>query len=191
MSLFRRGVFLGVPLVMLSACGDKANTDDQPALGDLGKTNPIKAVVHIESPKFANLLQLRGMVGKGHLIIKESEQLANQKIENTSWCTSLPIRLAAGGIGYTSALQTPTSENSRIRLAIYSNDVVRKLKKGEEIVSEEYRVTRPIDDQLGDIRIQSGLESMDSFVLNPGEWSWFSMFRNEKQRVSCDISNKA
>ncbi|MCV2403596.1 hypothetical protein OFY17_12005 [Marinomonas sp. C2222] len=191
MSLFRRMIFLGVPLVVLSACGDKANTAESLALGDMSQMDQIKAVVHIESPKSANLLQLRGVVGKGHLIFKGGDQLANQSMENTNWCTSLPVRLAAGGIGDTSSLQIRTSENNEIRLAIYSDDVIRKLKKGDEIVSEDYQITNLFDDQLGDIRIESGLESTDGFVLNPGEWSWFSMFRSEKQRVSCDISNKA
>jgi len=134
----------------------------------------IKAVVLIESPKMGSLLHLRGIVGKGKLIIRQEDKVN---------CVSTPIRLAAGDFG---GSDIAFYSIDVIRLVIYCDEVVNKLISGDEVVSEGYHVTYQGKLPHGDINIVSGLSPSYGFVLNPGEWSWSSLFGSGKETVSCD-----
>ena len=144
----------------------------------------IKAVVYIDSPKAGTLLQLRGIAGKGVLIFQEASTKQSRDL-----CVSAPIRFAAGDFGgSTVGIQSTEA----IRLVIYSDNVAEKLKAGDEVVSEDYDITDQNDARLGDIKIESGLTLSYGFVLNPGEWSWSSVFGLDRKTVDCEamLSNK-
>jgi hypothetical protein len=168
-------------LLSVSACSSEVKNADQ---NDLAFLDNIKAVVYIESPKVGTLLQLRGIAGKGVLIAKKD----NRQEEQTA-CVSSPIRFAAGDFGGDSiGIQSVES----IQLLIYSNKVAEKLIAGDEVVSEHYVITDQNDALLGDIKIESGLTLNYGFVLNPGEWSWSSVFGLDHEKVDCEamLTNK-
>ncbi|OPX56047.1 hypothetical protein SAMN02745127_00096 [Oceanospirillum multiglobuliferum] len=163
---------LGYFLVLLSTSG--CTSADSAVEQNLSDSTNVKGVVYIASPKVGTLLQLRGIAGKGLLIVRQ---------QNTERCMASPIKLAAGDFGGTSiAINT----NTPIRLLIYSDEVVSKLRAGDEVVSESYKVTDQSEASLGDIKIKSGLTLSYGFVLNPGEWSWASFFGNEDKTVHCE-----
>ena len=165
-------------LLSLAACSNdtksSVNSNQEWADG-------IKAVVYIESPKVGTLLQLRGIAGKGVIIVKNDKQSAGQTA-----CLSSPIRLAAGDFGGASiGIQTAKP----IRLYIYSNKVKAELMAGDEVVSEDYVITDQTDPTHGDIKIESGLTLSYGFVLNPGEWSWSSVFGLDYVEEGCGLLN--
>lgn len=167
-------------LLSVSACSSEAKNTNE---SNLAFSDNIKAVVYIESPKVGTLLQLRGIAGKGVLIAKKD----NRHEEQTT-CVSSPIRLAAGDFGGDSiGIQSVEP----IRLLIYSNKVAEKLIAGDEVVSEHYVITEQSDAQLGDIKIESGLIPSYGFVLNPGEWSWSSVFGLDHDEVDCELLNNS
>ena len=153
---------------------------------DISAPSEIKAVVYIASPKVGTLLQLRGIAGKGVLVFREeSVRRAIVKQQGNTHCISAPIRFAAGDFGGSAiGIQSINS----IRLLIYSDKVANKLIAGEEIVSEDYDITDQSDARLGDIKIESGLTLSYGFVLNPGEWSWSSVFGLDQKDVDCEPS---
>ncbi|QUX94195.1 hypothetical protein C0J08_01720 [Marinomonas sp. CT5] len=162
-------------LLSLAAC---SNDTKSSVNGNLEWTDGIKAVVYIESPKVGTLLNLRGIAGKGVIIVKNDKQSAGQTA-----CLSSPIRLAAGDFGGAS-IGIQAAEP--IRLYIYSNKVKSELMSGNEVVSEDYVITDHSDAKLGDIKIESGLTLNYGFVLNPGEWSWSSVFGLDQESVLCE-----
>ncbi|WP_421848061.1 hypothetical protein [Marinomonas sp.] len=162
-------------LLSVSACSSEAKNTNE---SNLAVSDNIKAVVYIESPKVGTLLQLRGIAGKGVLIAKKDNRLEEQAA-----CVSSPIRFAAGDFGGDSiGIQSVEP----IRLLVYSNKVAEKLIAGDEVVSEDYVITAQSDAQLGDIKIESGLTLSYGFVLNPGEWSWSSVFGLDHEDVGCE-----
>lgn len=167
-------------LLSVSACSSKAKNTNE---SNLAFSDNIKAVVYIESPKAGTLLQLRGIAGKGVLIANK-----DNRQEGQTTCVSSPIRLAAGDFGGDSiGIQSVEP----IRLLIYSDKVAEKLIAGDEVVSEHYVITEQSDAQLGDIKIESGLTPSYGFVLNPGEWSWSSVFGLDHDEVDCELLNNS
>ncbi|MBD5770873.1 hypothetical protein [Marinomonas colpomeniae] len=139
----------------------------------------IKAIVYIESPKVGALMYLRGIAGKGELISRSSLE----KQQDNTRCISAPIRFAAGDFNGSSI---GIDSTDAIRLTIYSDEVANQLIAGDEVVSEDFDITDSSEGRLGDIKIESGLTLSYGFVLNPGEWSWSSLFGNDKENTSCD-----
>lgn len=167
-------------LLSVSACSSEAKTTNE---SNLAFSDDVKAVVYIESPKVGTLLQLRGIAGKGVLIAKK-----DNRQEDQSTCVSAPIRLAAGDFsGDSIGIQSAEP----IRLLIYSDKVAEKLGRGDEVVSEHYVITDQNDTGLGDIKIESGLTLSYGFVLNPGEWSWSSVFGLDHHDVNCSLNSNA
>ncbi|UTV99958.1 hypothetical protein KDW99_02075 [Marinomonas rhizomae] len=167
-------------LLSISACSSELESADK---DHLATTESLKAVVYIDSPKVGTLLQLRGIAGKGVLISKKSNRQEDQ-----ATCVSAPIRLAAGDFsGDSIGIQSAEP----IRLLIYSDKVAEKLIAGDEVVSEHYVITDQNDAGLGDIKIESGLTLSYGFVLNPGEWSWSSVFGLDHQDVNCSLKSYA
>ena len=162
-------------LLSVSACSREAKNVDQ---SNLTFSDGKKAVVYIESPKVGTLMSLRGIAGKGELIVKRNTaQTDNYR------CVSAPIRFAAGDFGGDSI---GIQSIEPIRLFIYSDKVVEKLIGGDEVVSEDYVITDQSDAKLGDIKIESGLTLNYGFVLNPGEWSWSSVFGLDHEDIGCE-----
>lgn len=170
-------VFLTLPAYSHATNSTGSTEQDERAMPD-----DIKGVVIIESPKTGTLLQLRGIAGRGMLIARET--FTQQQDE--AHCVSVPMRFAAGDFGgSTSGIRTAEP----IQLMIYDDEVVQKLITGDEVVSEDYDITGQNEARLGDIKIISGLTLSYGFVLNPGEWSWLSMFGQAQDEVSCERLN--
>ena len=165
-------------LLSLAAC---SNDTKSSVNGHQEWADGIKAVVYIESPKVGTLMNLRGIAGKGVIVVKNDKQSAGQAA-----CLSSPIRLAAGDFGGDSI---GFQKAEPIRLYIYSNKVMAELMAGDEIVSEDYLITDQRDPNDGDIKIDSGLTLSYGFVLNPGEWSWSSVFGHDYVEEGCGLLN--
>ncbi|MBJ7539388.1 hypothetical protein [Marinomonas transparens] len=167
-------MFLAVFFTITACSSESSRVKSEPFQPD-----DIKAVVLIESPKVGTLLQLRGIAGKGVLIARKTPSKQQDDL-----CVSVPIRFAAGDFGG-SSINIDSADS--IRLAIYSDEVANRLISGDEVVSEDYQVTDGREVRLGDIKIESGLTLSYGFVLNPGEWSWSSLFGLDQEEVNCEV----
>lgn len=130
-------------------------------------------VALIDAPREATLMQLRGMVGTGEVILRSSDSRD---------CLTLPIRFVAGDLGGNSISSRPTK---RIRLFIQSTRVAQALADGEDIVSDMYRISNVADDPDADIIIQSGLSESYGFVLNPGRSILADILGENPSRTRC------
>lgn len=165
-------------ILLLLSVSARSNEVDNTDRNHVVIPENIKAVVYIESPKMGTLLQLRGIAGKGVLLSKMDAQ---QGVPTS--CVFLPIRFAAGDFsGESISIQSVKP----IRLLVYSDKVAKKLMGGDEIVSDDYIITDQKDAELGDIKIESGLTLSYGFVLNPGEWSWSSVFGLDPVDIGCE-----
>lgn len=170
-------------VMQMSGCSAIAQSDDTVnTQGSLmlpnGRVIPEEAygVVYIPSPLVGTLLQLRGITGKGKIYGREM-----------SGCFEMSTRLAAGDFGGESIA---IKDSEAIELVIYSQDVMNTLVAGNEVVSDHFRVSRKISDdqtrdQNIDIQILTGLSTSQGFVVNPGEWSWSSLFGVVPDTVDC------
>jgi hypothetical protein len=129
-------------------------------------------LVMIKSPKVGSLLQLRGIAGNGYLI---------QRVSDSS-CLKSRIKIAAGDFG---GKNISIKKAKPILLAIYSPKAMKALKKKDEIVSEDYKISTA-GQPHGDIEILLGLLPTQGFVINPAEWSVFHLFSNKPVKVDCD-----
>ena len=146
--------------------GASAQDADQPASRstsaavqtETGQQIPAGAfgVARIDAPRVAALLKLRGVTGRGTVILRSDE---------SHDCLTLPIRLVAGDFG---GDDISISGTSPIRLILRSVRVADALADGDDVVSDMYRVSSRQDDDDADIIIQSGLSESHGFVLNPG-----------------------
>jgi hypothetical protein len=142
---------------------------------DSGHTIPAGArgAVYVESPRQATLFNLRGTAGRGVILIRDDE---------TEGCLLIAVRLVAGDFGGDS-IRTKTAEP--IRLALRSERVVEALARGDDVVSDMFRVTAEQDDPEADIRILSGLTGTEGFVLNPGGSIAADIFGVSGERTPC------
>lgn len=86
-------------------------------------------VVQIQSPRVANLLQLRGVMGRGTAIIRS---------DGSHDCLSLRLRFVAGDFGGDSV---STHAAQPIRLILQSARVSNALAHGEDVVSDMYAIS--------------------------------------------------
>jgi hypothetical protein len=142
---------------------------------DTGYTIPAGArgVAYVDSPRQASLFNLRGTAGRGVIVIRDAE---------TEGCLLFAVRLVAGDFGGDS-IQTKTAEP--IRLALRSERVVDALARGDDVVSDMFRVTAEQDDPEADIAILSGLTGTEGFVLNPGGSIAADIFGVSGERTPC------
>ncbi|AJQ93044.1 hypothetical protein [Gynuella sunshinyii] len=124
----------------------------------------------ISRPREATLLQLRGMTGRGNVILKDSQH---------GKCLKIPVRFAAGdfgggGIGIHQA--------KPVLLEIRSAQAAEVLAGDKDIVSDQYRIGT---DTSADIVILSGLAMSQGFVLNPGLSFMAEIMGTQHQRVDC------
>lgn len=132
-----------------------------------------RGVAYVESPRQASLFNLRGTAGRGVIVIRDDE---------TEGCRLIAVRLVAGDFGGDS-IQTKTAEP--IRLALRSERVVEVLARGDDVVSDTFRVTAEQNDPDADIRILSGLTGTEGFVLNPGGSIAADIFGVRSERTPC------
>ncbi len=144
------------------------------SLAGFPQPEQIKGVVFIDSVKEGSLLQLKGMAGKGVLVVP---------VKEASRCASLSLRFVAGDFDG-SSIGIHAAEP--IRLVIYSERVTTALAAGHDIVSEDYNVTTQSDNTLGDIKVSASPDSKFGFVLNLGKWPWSGLFGNRTKPVECD-----
>ena len=130
-------------------------------------------VVQIQTPRVANLLQLRGVMGSGTAIIRSDD---NQD------CQSLQLRFVAGDFGGDSV---STHAAIPIRLILRSARVSNALARGEDVVSDMYVISSQMNDFDADIIIESGLSESHGFVLNPGTSVIADVFGSTTSRLSC------
>jgi hypothetical protein len=166
---------------MLSGCNAVSDASASGSPSFL-QSDRVKGVVLIESPQMGSLLYLRGIAGKGTLTFIDSMSNTTNERQSKRQCVSAPIRFAAGDFSG-SSIGIHSVES--IRLLIYSDEIMDKLMSGDEVVSKDYLVTDPKENSHGDIKIESGLTLNYGFVLNPGEWSWSSLFGENQEQVDC------
>jgi hypothetical protein len=130
-------------------------------------------VVQIESPRVANLLQLRGVLGRGTAIIRSHDNHD---------CQSLQLRFVAGDFGGDSVSARAAQP---IRLILQSARVSNALARGEDVVSDMYVISSQMNDSDADIIIESGLSESHGFVLNPGTSVVADVFGSTTSRLSC------
>ncbi|MEM5544927.1 hypothetical protein WNY61_19530 [Sulfitobacter sp. AS92] len=130
-------------------------------------------VVQIESPRVANLLQLRGVMGRGTAIIRNHDHHD---------CQSLQLRFVAGDFGGDSVSARAAQP---IRLILQSARVSSALARGEDVVSDMYVISSQMNDSDADIIIESGLSESHGFVLNPGTSVVADVFGSTTSRLSC------
>ena len=130
-------------------------------------------VVQIDAPRTATLLQLRGVIGRGTAIMRS---------DDNHECLSLPIRFIAGDFGGDSVSAHTTKP---IRLIIQTAGVSKALARGEDIVSDMYRISSQMNNSNADIIIKSGLSDSHGFVLNPGTSVVADIFGTTASRTNC------
>ncbi|SDF89569.1 hypothetical protein SAMN04488117_108150 [Celeribacter baekdonensis] len=130
-------------------------------------------VAYIDAPRVATLLQLRGVTGRGTVIVKS---------DDSHDCLTIPIRFVAGDFG---GEGISTSETHPIRLILRSRRVAGALAAGDDVVSDMYRVSAQMDDPEADIIIESGLSESHGFVLNPGRSVVADIFGAATSRTAC------
>ena len=130
-------------------------------------------VVQVDTPRVATLLQLRGVMGRGTAIMRSED---NQE------CLSLPIRFIAGDFGGDNISAHTTKS---IRLIIQTAAVSKALARGDDIVSDMYRISSQMNDSSADIIIESGLSDSHGFVLNPGTSVVADIFGTTANRTNC------
>ena len=161
------------------ACATEALTE-APTMAaiqtDSGYTIPVGArgVAYVNSLRRAALFNLRGAAGRGVIVIRD---------DGTEGCLLIAVRLVAGDIGGDS-IRTKTAEP--VRLALRSERVVEALARGDDVVSDMFRVTAEQDDPEADIVILSGLTGTEGFVLNPGGSIAADIFGVRSERTPCN-----
>ena len=184
MSIHRSSPLLLTALtVLIASLGTGARGSDQPTdwpmdaavQTEAGQQIPVGAygVAQIDAPRVATLLQLRGVMGTGIVILRS---------DDSHDCLTVPIRFVAGDFGGEGISANATKP---IRLILRSRRVARALAAGEDVVSDMYRIGSLKDDPDADIIIQSGLSEGHGFVLNPGSSILADVFGAAVSRTAC------
>ncbi len=130
-------------------------------------------IVQIQTPRVANLLQLRGVTGRGIAIMRS---------DDNHDCQSMQLRFVAGDFGGDSV---STHAAKPIRLILQSARVSNALARGEDVVSDMYVISSQMNDPDADIIIEAGLSESHGFVLNPGTSVVADVFGSTPSRLSC------
>lgn len=146
----------------------------------LGFTSPLeatetvthRALITIPNPHSANLLQLRGLGGRGTV-----------QIQLASSCHSLPVRFVAGDF---SGESVNFRKNEPISLEVRDASIIDALLKGTDIMSDETHVTSDPLNTEASILIVSGLSADTGFVINPGSSILSDIFGVKVSQISCD-----
>jgi len=151
-----------------------ASTSQNVTLTATGQSIPAGTfgILTVDRPRQVTLLHLRGMGGDGEVILRGDEP---------GTCLILPIRFVAGDFGGDSIgghVSTP------IRLVINSKRVAETLQRGQDVVSDTYRVSGHSDPDA-EIVLKSGLDESFGFVINPGSNILSDIFGVTTKSVSC------
>lgn len=129
-------------------------------------------IVEIARPRQGTLLDLRGMAGRGDVILRSDEM---------GYCQSFPLRFVAGDFGGdTISVHTVAP----VKFVIKSRRVAKALANGIDVVSEDFKVSS-LDHPDADIIIMAGLGEDFGFVFNPGRNLWAELWGVKVTRVNC------
>ena len=139
-----------------------------------GQLIPIGAfgIVKIARPRQATLLDLRGMAGRGDVILRSDE---------TGYCLTFPLRFVAGDFGG-DTISARTVDP--VKFVIKSGRVAKTLANGHDVISEDFRVSS-IDHPDADIFIEAGLGENFGFIFNPGRNLWAEFWGVDITRIPC------
>ncbi len=126
-----------------------------------------RAVITIPNPRTANLLQLRGLGGRGTALIQIGET-----------CHSLRVRFVAGDF---SGASIDVRRTGPIVIELRDPQTVVALLNGEDIVSDE----------TAGIVIHSGLSAETGFVVNPGRNISADLFGAQASGIPCDAQDES
>lgn len=128
------------------------------------ETSDYRAIITIPNPRSANLLQLRGVGGRGSAYIQITDK-----------CHRMPVRLVAGDF---SGESVRVRRNAPIVIEIRDPGTVDALLNGADIVSDEGR----------GIVVVSGLSEDTGFVINPGRNITADIFGARVTESPCEPS---
>ncbi len=137
----------------------------------------VRATITIPTPRSANLLQLRGIGGRGTALL----QIGGA-------CYSMPVRLVAGDF---EGRQANLRDRQPIVLALRDPELIQALSRGVDIVSDEVTVSTGPTDHEASIVLLSGLAEGTGFVINPGRSLVSDIFGARRSTVSCDVFNQS
>ena len=158
---------LGAALIALPALAAHAEDSAQ----------TVRATITIPSPRSANLLQLRGIGGRGTALL----QIGGA-------CYSMSVRLVAGDF---EGRQTNLRDRDPIVLELRDPDLTQALARCTDIVSDEATVSADPTDHEASILLLSGLAEGTGFVINPGRTLASDIFGARMSAVSCDAFNQS
>ncbi|WP_375054862.1 hypothetical protein [Zobellella sp. DQSA1] len=119
-----------------------------------------------------SLLYLHGIAGEGVYISRNDEG---------ELCMVKPLHIVAGHVEQG---RIRIHESGPLTLRIYSDRVSASLKKGEQVTSENLRVTDKEGDSSSDVVIEIGMNRQMHFILNPRR-KWTSWLRGERPKSGC------
>ncbi|MEM6507788.1 MAG: hypothetical protein AAF711_20320 [Planctomycetota bacterium] len=160
-------VTLGAALIAIPALA--AHAEDS--------TQTVRATITIPKPRSANLLQLRGIGGRGTALLQVGGA-----------CHSMPVRLVAGDF---EGRQANLRDQDPIVLELRDPELVQALSRGVDIVSDEATVSADLTDHEASILLLSGLAEGTGFVINPGRTLVSDIFGARMSAVSCDVFNRS
>ncbi|WP_152610593.1 hypothetical protein [Leisingera sp. ANG-DT] len=134
-------------------------------------------MITIPTPRSANLLQLRGIGGRGTALLQVDGE-----------CYGMPVRLVAGDFA---GLQAGVPRNTPIVLHIRDPHIVNALLNGTDIVSDGSEVANYPAKRSAGILIQSGLTAETGFVINPGSNLLADIFGVHASQTPCDEMDAA
>ena len=167
MSIHHKAIFLQPALVGLLLTSAPTGAEETQAAANWPTSSAIQTeagelipagaqgIVLINAPREATLLQLRGVVGSGDVILRSGDSRD---------CLTLPVRFVAGDFGG-NAISSHSGQP--IRMVLRSTRVALALANGDDVVSDMYRIGKE-DDADADIIVESVLSEGHGFVLNPG-----------------------
>ncbi|MFT2110656.1 hypothetical protein [Marinomonas sp. 2405UD68-3] len=179
MSFIRIQTVLNIVFIVIGALSVMACASDK-ALSEklsLSGMNPLPedayGAVYIDSPTTGSLLHLRGTVGNGVMLLRNSQ---------SEYCSIKAVKFAAGDF---EGKDISVTQADDVRLIIYNQEIARHLLSGGEVVSEDIVITNSLSQTVGDIHVHSGIELTQGFVLNPSEWFLASLFDSDDDQLDC------
>ena len=161
------GATLGAALIAIPALASHAEDNSQ----------TVRATITIPTPRSANLLQLRGIGGRGTALLQVGGA-----------CHSMPVRLVAGDF---EGRQSNLRDRDPIVLELRAHELIQALSQGVDIVSDEATVSADPTDHEASILLLSGLAEGTGFVINPGRSLASDIFGARMSAVSCDAFNQS
>jgi len=141
------------------------------------QTAPNTAVIDIATPREGNLLQLRGLAGRGTATFRMNDA-----------CYRMPVRFVSGDF---SGRHVRMARRGPIRIVIRAQDTIQALAAGQDLVSDMVRVTDDPGDTSADLYLAQGLTAATGFVINPGRNLSADLFGARLTPIECDTTHGA